>query len=374
MRILIIGEYSGFANNLKKGFLGLGHNVVLFSWGDGFKKIESEFEEDYNIDVANFKLFNRIIKGTWLIKWLIESFTFKKKIEKVTKVGHFDAVLVLNLDFIKFDYQFYKPYFSLDMIKKVVKSPENIYLSLCGNELIYNSFLASMRKKNPEEVIKRQNPTKRELEVFKTFSSHIPNVIPVMYDYAEPYRVSKLAEKFKLHPTIPLPLDLANIHFDNNVISDKLVIFYGLNRASKGTHIISEALNEIKCKFPDVEVIIDGNMPFKLYLNVISRANIIVDQCYGFSYGMNAIYSMAMGKVVLSCNEPECQDEFKRSDIPILNIEPNVNQIVNTIENLILNPSVIQDLSIKSRRFVEEFHESKIVAQQYIDVFMKNGL
>ena len=213
MRILIIGEYSGFANNLKKGFLGLGHDVILFSWGDGFKKITSEFEEDYNIDVANFKLFNRIIKGSWLVKWLLESFTFKKKIEKVTKAGHFDAVLVLNLDFIKFDYQFYKPYFFLNMIKGIVKHPDNIYLSLCGNEFIYNSFLASMRKKNPAEVIKRQNPTKREIQVFKTFSQHLPNVIPVMYDYAGPYRVSKLAEKFKLEATIALPLDLKGIQF-----------------------------------------------------------------------------------------------------------------------------------------------------------------
>jgi glycosyltransferase involved in cell wall biosynthesis len=259
------------------------------------------------------------------------------------------------------------------MIKKIVKRPEDIYLSLCGNEFIYNSYLASMRKKNPDEVIKRQNPTNREKKVFKTFSPHIPNVIPVMYDYAEPYRASKLAENFKLQPTIPLPLDLTDIRFENT-IKDKLVIFYGLNRASKGTHIICEALNIIKNKFPNVEVIIDGNMPFDEYLKVIRRANIIVDQCYTFGYGMNAIYSMAMGKVVLSCNEPECQREFKRSDIPILNIEPDVNQIVNTIENLILNPFLIQDLSLKSRRFVEEFHESKIVAKQYIDVFMKNGL
>lgn len=373
MRILIIGEYSGFANNLKKGFLALGHEVVLFSWGDGFKKIKSEFEEDYNIDVANFKVFNRVIKGTWLIKYVIESFTFKKKINKISKEGLFDVVLVLNLDFIKFNYQLCKPYFSHNMIKRIVKRPEDIYLSLCGNEFIYNSYLASMRKKNPDEAIKRQFPSKREKKIFKTFSTHIPNVIPVMYDYAEPYRVSKLAENFELQPTIPLPLDITNIRFENTV-NDKLIIFYGLNRASKGTHVICEALNTIKNKFPNVEVITDGNMPFNQYLKVISRANIIVDQCYTFSYGMNAIYSMAMGKVVLSCNEPECQDEFKRSDIPILNIEPNVNQIINTIENLILNPSVIQDLSIKSRRFVEEFHESKIVAKQYIDVFMKNGL
>lgn len=373
MRILIIGEYSGFASNLKKGFLGLGHEVVLFSWGDGFKKIKSDYKEDYNIDVSNFKLFNYTLKGSWLIKYIIESFTFKMKIGNICKDRLFDAVLVLNLDFIRFDSQFYKPYFTLKMLKSVVKSPSDIYLSLCGNEFVYNSFLSKMRKSNPDDVIKRQIPTKNEIRIFNSFSSHILNLIPVMYDYAEPYRQSELASNFNLHTTIPLPLDLANIQYNNSVIN-KIVIFYGLNRTSKGTIIICEALRRIKDKFQHVEVIIDGNMPFSEYLKVICRANIIVDQCYSFSYGMNAIYSMAMGKVVLSGNEPECQLEFKRNDIPIINIEPDVNQIVNAIEDLILHPDKILDLSLKSRRFVEEFHESKIVAKRYIDIFDTKSL
>jgi len=41
MKILIIGEYSGFASNLKMGFKSLGHETILFSWGDGFKKIKT---------------------------------------------------------------------------------------------------------------------------------------------------------------------------------------------------------------------------------------------------------------------------------------------------------------------------------------------
>lgn len=368
MRILIIGEYSGFAKNLKIGLKNLGHETILFSWGDGFKKIKSNYPEDYYIDVSNIVVHSKQIKGSWIFKNIRETLAFNAKVNQIYKNGLFDAILVLNLDFIRFERQFWKPYFTLNTIKKIVKDKNNIFLSLCGNEFVYNSFLSSMRKSNPKDALNRLNPTGREIEVFNTFSSEIPRVIPVMYDYAEPYRCSDLSKEFKLQPTIPLPLYLENIEFYNK-INERIVIFHGLNRDSKGTSIICEALNEIKNQYPNVEVVIDGNLPFVDYLAILKRANIIVDQCYTFSYGMNAIYSMAMGKVVLSGNEPECQREFGRIDIPIVNIEPDSQQILSELKRLIENPKLIEDLSIKSRKFVEEFHDAKIVAQQYIDVF-----
>jgi len=372
MKILIIGEYSGFASNLKMGFKSLGHETILFSWGDGFKKIKSNLPEDYYVNVSNFSIYKKQIKGSWVIKNIIESFVFNQKVKTICENGLFDVVLILNLDFIRFNRQFWRPYFSMKMIKNIVKSPNDIYLSLCGNEFIYNSFLSKMSKSNPKDIIKRQKPTKREIQVFNTFSHQIPRVIPVMFDYAEPYRQYKLSKYFEIQPTIPLPLYLDNIEF-NNVVRKKIVIFHGVNRESKGTSVISEALEEIKQLYSNVEIIIEGNLPFEEYLNVLKKANIIIDQCYAYSYGMNAIYSMAMGKVVLSGNEPECQIEFKREDIPIVNIKPDPQQIVRELKLLIEEPERINQIAIQSRKFVEEFHDSIIVAKQYINVFTKNN-
>lgn len=372
MRILIIGEYSGFAKNLKRGFKCLGHDTIVFSWGDGSKKISSDFPEDFNIKVANITIGSFQIKGTWIIRNIIESFTFNKKVRSISRNELFDVVFLLNHDFIRFKRQFWKPYFTIDTIKKIVKNSNGIYLSLCGNDFVFNSYLSNIRKANPSDVLQRQRPTKREIEVFETFKSEILQVIPVMYEYAEPYRNSKLAKDFTVMPTIPLPLWIDGIDFCNT-INGKIVIFHGLNRDSKGTSIIAEALSEIKKIYSDrVEVVIDGHLPLNDYLNILKNANIVIDQCYGFSYGMNAIYSMAMGKVVLSGNEPECKAEFNRPDLPIVNIEPNTNQIVQELSRLIENPKLIEEISIKSRKFVEEFHESKIVAKQYLDIFTHN--
>ena len=66
MKIIIIGEYSSFSKNLSEGFRTLGHECFVFSWGDGFKKIEQDGEYSYTIDVAfnnggNIELFKYIL-------------------------------------------------------------------------------------------------------------------------------------------------------------------------------------------------------------------------------------------------------------------------------------------------------------------------
>jgi len=43
MKILLIGEFSGVHNNLKKGLTELGHEVKLAADGDGFKAFEYDF-------------------------------------------------------------------------------------------------------------------------------------------------------------------------------------------------------------------------------------------------------------------------------------------------------------------------------------------
>ncbi|GAK96246.1 hypothetical protein JCM19294_1759 [Nonlabens tegetincola] len=49
MRILLIGEYSGYHNALKHGLQSLGHEVVIAGDGDGFKKfpVDIDLGSDY---------------------------------------------------------------------------------------------------------------------------------------------------------------------------------------------------------------------------------------------------------------------------------------------------------------------------------------
>jgi hypothetical protein len=128
-------------------------------------------------------------------------------------------------------------------------------------------------------------------------------------------------------------------------------------------------LRILKQKYPNkIEISIKGGMPLAEYIKVLRESNIIIDQCKSYSYGMNAIYSMALGKVVLSGNEPECIKEFGRNDIPIINILPEVNDIVNKLQRFIEQPSLINEYGKKGREFVEDFHNDIMVAKQFLDL------
>ena len=44
MKVLLLGEYSGFHNNLKIGLETLGHQVSIAASGDGFKKLKVDID------------------------------------------------------------------------------------------------------------------------------------------------------------------------------------------------------------------------------------------------------------------------------------------------------------------------------------------
>ena len=67
MNILIVGEFSAFAHHLKAGFVALGHDVCVVTHGDGFKKLDGDYDDiKYNIP-KDISLFGRTIKKSHLI-------------------------------------------------------------------------------------------------------------------------------------------------------------------------------------------------------------------------------------------------------------------------------------------------------------------
>ncbi len=368
MKILIVGEYSGFAKNLAEGFKDLGHECVIISYGDGWKNIDTGGNGYLLKRPKNWKLGNLELRGTWRIKGC---FLFKQIVFMKEKYEHyFDAVLVINYEFLRLNYEKWYTYFSFKDLKQMLTPEGKIYLSSCGDDyptLLYTKKLRYTAYVNVEKSVYFTN---RSLRVFRKVCRNIVGVIPVMCGYSDGYR--DVAEQYglKVFNVIPLPIDLKTI-IPMNKIEDKIVIFHGLNRAIKGTTLIVEALNRIKVDFSDkVEVIVKERMPLKQYLSLMQRTNIIVDQCWSYAYGMNAIYGMAMGKVVLSGNEEECGKEFKRNDVPVINILPDIEDIYQKLKELICQPEKIISIGKQSAKFVEEFHNAQVVAKSYIQLML----
>jgi hypothetical protein len=62
MKILLIGDYSGFFKNLKEGLVSLGHQVNIATSGDGFKQT-SKSDINFPNFANNYEKLKFLFKG-----------------------------------------------------------------------------------------------------------------------------------------------------------------------------------------------------------------------------------------------------------------------------------------------------------------------
>ena len=122
----------------------------------------------------------------------------------------------------------------------------------------------------------------------------------------------------------------------------------------------------------DAEFIAAGGLPFDEYMKIIDRTNVVVDDANSYSFCMNALFSMLKGKIVMGGAEPEGNAELGYEDVPVVNICADVDQICNAIEYIISRKDEIEEWGLKSRKFVEKYHDYKKIAQQYLNQFQED--
>lgn len=356
-----MGEYSGLHTNLRHGLLALGHDVTLASDGDGWKHFDGD------VKISRIKKSN-LTKNKYLnvISSKICNYIDLFDLYKMKSIFYgYDIVQFVN------PYIFYGVWETCGAAFQIIKNNPRSFLLATGDDARYAKTIRKLRYSPRDyEISVHKIPFDGFLHEFiqKSFVKKINGVIATSYPYAEGYRNDS-----KFLGTIQMPINIDSIKYvPQNFSNGKIRIFHGLNRNNfKGTSYIREALFKIKETFPDkVEISIKGGIPYQEYLKVLENSNIVIDQARSYGYGMNAIYAMAMGKVVLSGNEPEAQKELGRLDIPVINITPSAEHIYDQLKDLIVNTNQIKKIGEKSREFVENFHDSRKVAQIYINKWL----
>lgn len=99
----------------------------------------------------------------------------------------------------------------------------------------------------------------------------------------------------------------------------------------------------------------------------MSRTNVVIDQMYSHSLGVNGVYALAMGKIVMGGAEPESLKSHGVNFSPVINLKPNHESIIYEVEKLLKNKNKIKDLGYESRSYAENVHSHTKVAQQYLD-------
>jgi len=350
MKILLFGEYSGLHTNLQKGLKEIGHDVTLISSGDGHKKFDGDIKTGNRIKNKYLSYFFVVAELWWLLR----------KIRKYDVVQFIDYAVLRMPYFLKIQY-----------LKIVKRNNKAIIINRCGldaygicvllGNLRYSPFQNEIKEHEFNDDIGIKSNLKA-IKIINLFNGIIVN----MYEYYLPYKDFNNYTGF-----VPMPLKTDSIYVPNNNIG-KIKILYGvLRKSNKGHTYIKEALDFINLNYADhVEINIVEKLPFTEYQKLLDSCNILIDQACSYSYGMNAIYALSKGKVVLSGNEPE-SEIFFGTEIPVINILPSTNDIIEKLIDLINNPNKLMQIGEQSRAYALTVHNHISVAEKFITLYNK---
>lgn len=357
MKILLFGEYSGFFNCLKDGLVALGHEVFLASDGNGYKDYPSDFRWDSHhqwgkfqhvYDLANIYLHKKYFMGFDVVL-IISPSLFSRMVWPNKPIYEFllkhnKAVDLSSTGLYRYGFKYW-----YDKKDSKYFGYTNAYVKAC---------------KSPKDLTNLYNDDILRWE--EDYLHRITGIIPIWYEYAEPYR-----DFPNLKKAICTPININKFEYKPNIVRDgKIVFFHGLSRPCKGGKYILAAFDKLREKHKDdAEFIAAGGLPFDEYMKLIDRTNVIVDDANSYSFCMNAFFSMLKGKIVMGGAEPEGNAELGYEDVPVVNICADVDQICEAIEDIIARKDEIEAWGLKSRQFVEKYHNYIDVAKQYVAQF-----
>jgi hypothetical protein len=350
MKILLLGEFSAFHKNLQVGLREHGHDVTLASSGDGFKQVRGD------INYPKIKSYS----FTGKMKYRYKYFQFIKKI------NNYDIVQLISPNiFPARGFPFKEAFNSLKTKNK------KVFLVAAGSDALYWTIAKKKMRYGPFSDVLKYDLNKEKSSFQSMYNlnrdtwiaDNVDGIIPCAYEYKISY------DSFsKIRNPIPIPLDLTSIKLKVNKVNNQVKIFHGLSRYGfKGTRHIESAFKKLNKKYGSlISLKIDGKMNLNSYLQVLDKANIIIDQVNTFSYGVNAVYGLAMGKVVMGGAEPECKEILDVDELPVINLLPNPDHIVEKVSKIIDEKESIVNIGNRSRIFVEKLHDCRKIAEKYL--------
>lgn len=365
MKILLLGEYSNVHWTLACALRKLGHEVCVVSNGDEWK--------GYPADISLIRKPGRWGRIAYLYKVL----------RLLPKLRGYDVVQLINpVHFIDL-----KAERGIRIYNYLKRHNKRIFLGAYGYDYYYvhdsivNRTLRYCDYYTPTREVKHEWNTTNEHDWLHTFKKdtniHIAQtcdgIISGLYEYDVAYR-PHFPEKTTF---IPFPIDI--IRNNTPKVAEpngKIRLFIGIQRQRsvlKGTDIMLRALERIVANYPDkAEMVKAESVPFVQYKEMMHSSDVLLDQIYSYTPAMNALLAMSQGLIVVSGGEPENYDILGEKELrPIINVQPDEEDIYRQLEELVLHPEHIAQLKRDSIAYIERHHDSMKVAQRYIEAWSK---
>jgi glycosyltransferase involved in cell wall biosynthesis len=377
MRILLVGEYSGFHNALKHGLETLGHEVSILGDGDGFKKYPVDIDLNSNFFNEN-RLRRKLKAGIYrLFKIDVNDYLVLSRFrESENLLKNHDLVQFINSNALNTSSKIERK-----MIEFLIENNKKVTLVACGDDYEYAKYLTENHEGysilNPVKhgsVPKIAfNYTYKYLEKgyranYEYLVEKSLAIIPSNTDYA-----MALSDQPKAVPIIPAPIQIHRFELDQNQNLDMIEIFMGINRHNywkKGINYFEDALQIVRITYGDrVNITIAEDLPYDIYISQYKKAHILLDQVLCYDQGYNALEAMAQGKVVFAGGSDLYLKAHGLSEVPVIDARPDVDYLVDQLRQLIENPQVIIDMGKKARNHVLAYHDCVKVAKQYVEIY-----
>ena len=166
---------------------------------------------------------------------------------------------------------------------------------------------------------------------------------------------------------IPMVIDITKFDFigcanRNGKIN---IVHAPSHRERKGTKYVLAAIERLKAEKYNIDFILVEKATNNEVIEICKNADIIVDQLILESHGVFLIENMALGKPVICRIDEKLMKYYP--DMPILRTDPD--NIYENLKLLIENPDLRKELGEKGRKYVEEIHDSRKIAEKLIDIY-----
>lgn len=375
MKILLIGEYSRLHNSLKEGLQKLGNEVTILGFNDGFKDFPVDFPLEKKWDLGykkKIKLAILVATGFDISSYL----TYRQFWKNKGKFENYDVVQLINENSFFCDYIHEKK-----ILDYLFTHNKKVFLLSAGDDYNYVNYnfehpenpsivqpylAGKIADKDFSNVLKFRSISFEKMHHY--IYNNIQGVIATDLDYHIP-----MQNHSKYLGLIASPINISKFSKNELEITDKIIIFLGINRESffkKGTDFFEKALEIIKQKYDEkVEIVTAENVSHERYANLYNRAHILLDQLYGHDQGSNALEAMAKGKVVFTNASEVFKKHYNLNEKVAINGLPDVDYLVNELSFLIENPAEIKTIGDRARTFIEKEHDYVKKAETFISVW-----
>lgn len=366
MRILLLGDASGFHATLGKALQLLGHDVTIASNGSNWM----DTPRDVDLTRAPGKI------GTL-------KYVFKLMCE-VPKMGGYDIVQVHSPCFLELRPHRIQKYFDY-----ICQNNRRVVYEALGTDVNYvrACLKPTMFKYSDFRVGGAPSPyayahpneeqewMATELTDFtRQFIDRVDGVIACLYEYYKVYE--EICPEKLAYGGIPIDMSMAN----NELITEapeKVRFMVGVQkgrRRLKGLERILPMLHKIvKERKSEASMTEVRNLSYNKYCELLTHYNVIVDQLYSYTPATNALLGMARGLVAVSGGADEYYDFIgEHENRPIVDMQPYPKEdIAEKIHYIIDNRERLPEWSAQCREFVRKHNDSLLVAQRHIDFWTK---